>query len=213
MRGIAVLVILSACLLAGCGSSGKSSGPATRPQDPALHTLKAGFAVFRRPQSAADIPPPQLLPREIARSLHLDLSTARLARRYHGSAIYVVLSPTLACTYSTYHPVGNCWPIATTRGGLAFASSICGLGTRSDEIVLYGLVPDAVRRVMVPGGSGRDRTVAVVDNLFVASSSSRPPLPQHLLLLTERGRLRRPTGIPAGVARRGCTPGPSVPAG
>lgn len=212
-------VALAACLCAGCGGSGEaptvaaggSAAGGSAGVSP-LRALEGDFAVFRRAQGEEDAIPESLLPRDTARSIGLRPRTSRRARRYAGAPVYVVLSAELACTYSAYHPVGNCWPIPTVRRGLAFAASICGLGTRKGEIVVYGIVPDGVRRVRLLREDGRDPTVPVHGNLFVAPSSSEPPLPRQLVLLEGDRRLVRPSGIPSDVARRGCGAGRPHPA-
>jgi hypothetical protein len=210
-----VLCIAAAAVLfcAGCGGSGDSPTAAAPPIGASPSgALTDGYAVLRRPQRPDDALPGDLVPRAVVRSLHLDLATSRRARAYHGVPVYVVLSDELACTYSTYNPVGNCWPIPTVRAGIAFASSICGLGTRKGEIVVYGLVPDGVRRVKLLRPDGQDSSASVKGNFFVVPSSAEPPLPRQLSLSMSDGRqLTRPTGIPADVAQRGCADDRPVP--
>jgi hypothetical protein len=204
-------ISLLACFSAGCGGQDEaSSANAHDGSVSPIRALEPTFRVFRRSQQRADVIPSTLVPRSVAKAVGLGPETTRRARSYRRKSIYAALSSQLACTYSAYHPVGNCWPIATVQHGLAFASSICGLGTRKDESVIYGIVPDAVQSVRIPRNSRRDQTVPVIGNVFVASISSEPPLPRRLFLLESDKRIARPTGIPADVARRGCaTRGPA----
>jgi len=190
--------------LAGCGGDGSAeSAAATRGTASPVHTLIPTFAVFRRARTLGDEIPVEVLPREIVASLGLDMTTSRFARTYEKKLIYLVASPELVCTYSPYNPVSNCWPLATVKQGSATAASICGLGTRAGETVIYGIVPDGVRSVTILRRSGDER-VPVAGNMFVAPTSSKPPLPTHLSFRLEGKKVIRSTGIPADVARRGC---------
>lgn len=220
-RGHAALLAAWLCIVlawvgAGCGSQ-EETKPSAAPHASVspIGSLRSTLQVFQGEQTSADVIPKNLVSRSIAKQVGLDLRTSRRARTYKGRPIFVVLSDELACTYSTYHPVGNCWPIDTVKQGLAFATSLCGLGTAKGETVLYGIVPDSVERVMVPRENVPDRTVPVVGNVFVASTSSAPPLPRHLALFENGNRIVRPSGIPADVAREGCstTPPKQLPSG
>lgn len=208
-----VLATAIAALVAGCANGKADStvdGNAVAPGG----VLERDFAIFRRSRSEADEIPKSLLPSDIADSVGLDLKTSRLARRYKGDAVYVVTSPRFTCTYSRSYEVGNCWPTSTVVQGLATATSICGLGTDGDEIVTYGIVPDGVREVTILRDKEPDRTVQVVGNVYVAATSSTPPLPRRLEFEEDGKRVVRSTGIPPALARQGCPAGkPSRPPG
>lgn len=202
-----VTAALFACVaaLAGCGGSGSDANRTDTGGStvPSTHPLP-DFAVFRRPQSESDSIPAAVLPRATAKTMRFDLGTSRLARSYRGQNVYLVASPEFVCTYSRYNPVGSCWPTATTEGGLATAASICGLGTKPREIVLFGVVPDRVKAVKVLRHGGRGPAVPVIGNVFIASASSKPPLPTKLSFVEGDGSTVHPSGIPANVAKRGC---------
>jgi hypothetical protein len=202
--------LLIAALVAGCGrGGGGATSTAVRPAGP----LAGRFGVFARARTAADTIPRSLLPRRIAAKLGLDLETARRARLYKGAPVYVASSPRLTCTFSRRNEVGNCWLNPTVMQGSAAAASICGLGGRSDQIVVYGLLPDGAETVTVPSPGRQPTTVPVVGNVFIASVSSKPPLPRRFSFVRDGARFERATGIPPEVALRGCGGGaPDPPA-
>ncbi len=167
--------------------------------------------MFARARTGADAIPTSLLPPAIAARLGLERETARRARLYKGSPVYVASSSHLTCTFSRRNEVGNCWPNPTVMRGLAAAASICGLGAESGRVVVYGLLPDGVEKVTVPSPGRPATTVPVVGNVFIATVSSRPPLPQRFSFLRGGKRLERPTGIPPEVALRGCGGGGAPP--
>jgi hypothetical protein len=200
--------LLIVALVAGCGrGGGDATSTAARPPGP----LAEHFGVFARARTAADTIPTSLLPRAIAARLGLDLQTARRARLYKRRPVYVASSPRLTCTFSRRNEVGNCWPNPTVRRGLAAAASICGLGGKAGQIVVYGLLPDGAESVTVPSPGRGATTVPVVGNLFIATVSSKPPLPQRFSFVRGGKRLERPTGIPPEVAHRGCAGGEPPP--
>lgn len=194
-------------LAAGCGGGTDKtpSSTAGRNAVPPNPTLEQDFAVFDGARTGADVIPPTLLPRTIARGVGLDMETSRRARKFGGRAIYIVTSPRLVCLYSRNYEVGNCWPIPTVEGGRATATAICGLGAKGDEVITYGIVPDGVNRVTILRSNEPDRTVPVIGNVYVASTGSTPPLPLHLAFVKGVKRLVRPTGIPPSIARKGCS--------
>lgn len=202
--------LLVAALVAGCGRGGDdATSTAVRPAGP----LAEKFGVFARARTAADTIPASLLPRPIAARLGLDLGTARRARLYRGTPVYVASSPRLTCTFSRRHEVGNCWLNPIVMRSAAAAASICGLGGEAGKVVVYGLLPNGAETVTVPSPGRRPTTVPVVGNVFVASVSSVPPLPQRFSFVRDGRRLERPTGIPPEVALKGCGGGgPSSPA-
>ena len=192
----------------GCGRGGvTATSTAARQAVP----LAGHLQVFARPRTREDTIPKTLLPRGIASRLGLDLETARRARLYRGIPVYVASSPRLTCTFSRRNEVGNCWPNPAVLRGLASAASICGLGGESAEIVVYGLLPDGAQAVTVPSPGRRASTVPVVGNVFIATVSSEPPLPQWFSFVRGGRRFDRPTGIPPEVALKGCGGGRSLP--
>ncbi len=210
LRGRGALVSVLACMalgltgLAGCGDDGSAeSAAATRSTASPVHALVPTFAVFRRARTLGDEIPMEVLPRQIAASLGLDMTTSRFARTYEKQLIYLVASTELVCTYSSYNPVSNCWPLATVKQGRAMAASICGLGTRAGETVIYGIVPDGAKSVTILRRGGDER-FRVAGNMFVAPTSSAPPLPTHLAFRLGGRKVVRSTAIPPDVARRGC---------
>jgi hypothetical protein len=200
--------LLVAILVAGCGRGG---GDTTSTSARRGVPLAERFSVFARARSQGDTIPNSLLPRRIAVRIGLDPATARRARLYKGSPVYVASSPRLTCTFSRRNEVGNCWLNPTVLRGLAAAASICGLGGRSDQIVVYGLLPDGAERVTVPSPGRRASTVPVLGNVFIATVSSEPPLPQRFSFVRDGRRFDRPTGIPPEVALRGCGGGRPLP--
>ena len=188
-------------LAVGCG--GDSSSTAGQGGVPPS-SLQQDFAVFRGVRTEADVIPTTLVPRAIARRVGLDMETSRLARSYGGRAIYIVNSPELVCLYSRNYEVGNCWPTSTVERGMATATSICGLGAKANEVVTYGIVPDAVSRVTVLRSNEPDRTAPVIGNVYVGVTGSQPPLPLQLAFEQDGKRVVRPTGIPPNIARKGC---------
>lgn len=200
--------LLVATLLTGCGRGG---GDATSTVARQAAPLAERFSVFARPRTHGDTIPNSLVPPGIAVRLGLNLETARRARLYKGSPVYVASSPRLTCTFSHRNEVGNCWPNPTVLRGLASAASICGLGGESDQVVVYGLLPDGVERVTVPSPGRRPSTVPVLGNVFIATVSSEPPLPQWFSFVRAGRRFDRPTGIPPEVALRGCGGGRPLP--
>jgi hypothetical protein len=200
--------LLVATLAAGCGRGGK---PATSTSARQAVPLAERFGVFARARTPADAIPNSLLPRRIAVELGLDPETARRARLYKGSPVYVASSPRLTCTFSHRNEVGNCWPNQTVLRGLASAASICGLGGKSGQVVVYGLLPDGAERVSVPSPGRRPSTVPVLGNVFIATVSSEPPLPQRFSFVRDGRRVERSTGIPPEVALRGCGGGQASP--
>lgn len=210
--GTALFVLIAALLaigVTGCGEGGKIVAAPGRPAAPP-NALASRFAVFARPHTRGDVIPPSVLPRGIAAELHLDLRGARRARLYRDQPVFVASSPKLTCTFSRRHEVGNCWPTAIVSEGLASAASICGLGGGSRTIV-YGLLPDGAETVTVPSPGRGSQTVPVIGNVFIASVSSTPPLPQRLSFSQNGMRIVGPTGIPPDVARNGCGNGIPVP--
>ncbi len=199
-------------LAAGCGQSGDSTagdgGPGTVPP---ASSLAAGFSAFGGFHTAADTIPPDLLPAPIARRLHLHRSESRRARLYRGQPVYVLSSPRLTCTFSRRNEVGNCWPTETVREGLATAASICGLGGDAGKTVVYGLLPNEIKKVTVPSPGRGTQTVPVIGNVYIAAVSSTPPLPQHVGFTYQGRRVTIPTGIPPEVARNGCGNGMPPP--
>jgi len=212
--GLATVALLNVAPLAGCGDDGGSPVPvASKAAMPPASVLARDLALFRRPRTAADAVPESLLPDDGAKALGLSLDTSRRAREYEGQAIYVVASSKLTCTYSRQNEVGNCWPTTTVTRSLASASSLCGLGTDPGEIVTYGILPDGVREVTVLRDKEPDRAVPVIGNVYVAATSSRPPLPLRIAFVKDGRRVTRPTGIPRDLARDGCPKGSRPPAG
>ncbi len=198
---LATAGLLVATLVTGCGRGGAdATSTAARQGDP----LAERFAVFARARTERDTIPNSLLPRSIAVRLGLDPETARRARLYKGSPVYLASSPRLTCTFSRRNEVGNCWPNPTVLRGLAAAASICGLGNESNQVVVYGLLPDGAERVTVPSPGRPASTVPVIGNVFIATVSSEPPLPQRFSFLRDGRRFNRPTGIPPEVALEGC---------
>ena len=212
----APVMAASFALSTGCGEEGDStisngsstSSIATQGTAPSVSTLAQSFGVLRRIRTKSDVIPSDLVPRDIARQVGLDLSTSRLARKYRGHAIYVVGAPRLICLYSGYNPVGNCWPNSVVEEGLATYTAICGLGAESDEVVTSGIVPDGIEKVTILRRKEPDRTVPVLANVYVAVTSSIPPLPTHLSFVLDGRRTVRSTGIPSEVARQGCSTEP-----
>lgn len=198
---VATAGLLVTTLVAGCGRGGDA---ATSTHARRAVPLAERFSVFARAHTWEDTIPSSLLPRRIAVRLGLDPKTARRARLYRGSPVYVAGSPRLTCTFSHRNEVGNCWPNATVLRGLAAAASICGLGGESGQIVVYGLLPDGAESVTVPSPGRRASTVPVLGNVFIATVSSAPPLPQRFSFVRNGRRFDRPTGIPPEVALRGC---------
>jgi hypothetical protein len=193
--------LLVAILIAGCGrGGGTAASTAARDAGP----LAERFSVFAQARTQEDTIPTSLLPRPIAVRLGLDLEAARRARLYKGTPVYVAGSPQLTCTFSRRNEVGNCWRNPTVLQGRASAASICGLGGASDEVVIYGLLPNGAQRVRVPSPGRRPSTVPVLGNVFIATVSSEPPLPQRFSFVRNGKRFDRPTGIPPEVALRGC---------
>jgi hypothetical protein len=200
--------LLVAAIVTGCGRGG---GEATSTPARQAVPLAARFSVFARARTREDTIPRSLLPRDIAVRIGLDPKTARRARLYKGRPVYVASSPRLTCTFSRRYEVGNCWPNPTVLRGLAAAASICGLGGDPDQIVVYGLLPDGAEEVSVPSSDGRVSTVSVIGNVFIATVSSEPPLPQRFSFVRDGRRFGRPTGIPPAVALRGCGGGGPLP--
>ena len=192
----------------GCGTGGSPTLLEKHPTSSSAvppDALIREFGLFRRPSLKGDAVPKSLLPRRVARAVGLDLSTSRLARNFEGKPVYVVRSAKAVCTYSRSTEIGNCWPPSTVARGIASATSICGLGTRPGQIATYGIVPDGVTRITVPRRRSPSVTVPVIHNIYVAVSSVQPPLPMHVVQhLGHDGRRVTPTGIPPGVAKRGC---------
>lgn len=196
--------LLVAALVTGCGRGG---GDATSTAARQVVPLAGRFSVFARARTQGDAIPNSLLPRGVALRLGLDLETARRARLYKGSPVYLASSPRLTCTFSRHNEIGNCWPNPTVLQGLASAASICGLGGESEETVVYGLLPDGAEQVTVPSPGRRASTVPVLGNVFIATVSSEPPLPQWFSFVQDGRRFDRPTGIPPEVALKGCGAG------
>lgn len=201
--GLAATVLT--CLGSGCGANDVASTS----DDPALTAssrsdLERSFAVFRRRRGLADAIPRYILPREVAAAVGLDLRNARLARTYGTKRIYLATSSRLICIYSDDPAIGNCWPVSTVRRNLATATSVCDLGNSRGSIVTYGMVSDGISGVEIPRGDGLAYTAGVVGNVYVVQSSSAPPLPRYLLLVGRHSTLKRPTGIPPRLAKRGC---------
>src|SRR5215212_895345 len=128
--------LVMASLVTGCGRGG---GDATSTSARQAAPLAERFSVFTQNRTPEDTIPSSLLPRGIAARLGLDPGTARRARLYKGSPVYVASSPQLTCTFSHRNEVGNCWPNPIVLRGLAAAASICGLGGKSGQVVVYGL--------------------------------------------------------------------------
>lgn len=207
-----LLALMAIGLAGGCGQGGDSTvaGGSARTVPPG-GSLAAGFSAFGGFHSAEDTIPPTLLPRRITKRLKFDRDDSRRARLYRGQPVFVLSSDRLTCTFSHRNEVSNCWPTETVRRGLATGASICGLGGDAGRTVVYGLLPDGVKKVTVPGSGESTQRVPVVGNVYIAAVSSTPPLPQRVHFTYDGTPVEIPTGIPPEVARNGCGNGMAPP--
>ncbi|HVY96467.1 MAG TPA: hypothetical protein VHA54_05865 [Solirubrobacterales bacterium] len=166
--------------------------------------LAPRFAVFRGPRTDVDGLPPGMLPPPVVASLGLDLSASRYTRQVDGSPAFLVPSAEFVCLYTDNEAIGSCWQPQIVRNGQAVATGICGPGLDSEHIVSFGLVPDGVSEVTVLRTNVPSVTVPVEGNVFVARTSSSPPLPLKVSWIEDGKRVVRSSGIPPKVARRGC---------
>lgn len=191
--------------LAGCAKSGKSATSYSGLRETQGNRSAAmEYAVFRGPRDAQDNLPAGLIPKRIARALHLDLGASRYARIWDKGRFYLVPSAKLTCLVGENDAVGSCWPTATVTAGLATTTTLCGPGLKPGTVATFGMVPDGVSTVTILRTNVPNRTVPVQGNVFVGLTSSQPPLPMRVAWLQDGQRVVHPTGIPPRVAREGC---------
>lgn len=166
--------------------------------------LSPHFAVFRGPRDDADEVPQGMILGPVISGLGLDLNASRYAREIAGGPAYLVPGSRSICLYTESEAVGSCWQPRIVASGQAIATSLCGPGLDADHVVTFGLVPDGVEEVTVLRTNVPSVTVAVEGNVFVAKTSSEPPLPLRVSWIRGDKRFARSSGIPAEVARRGC---------
>ncbi len=202
--GIAAAATLALVLMmTGCGGGEDESS--TAEATPAfVQPLSADFAVFRGPREAEDEMPKDLVPARIAAMLHIDLRLSRYARDLYGEGLYLVPSRKMTCMFGRNEAVGNCWPTETVAEHMAIASTLCGPGLGADKVVTFGVVPDGAKKVTVVRTNVPSRTVPVEGNVFVAKTSSEPPLPLQIFWFEDGKKVTHSAGIPAKVAREGC---------
>lgn len=203
----------------GCGGGASGDRSTASPSDvsgmasrsvagaaevPSVLPLAGDYAVFRGPRHSEDDLPQGFIPRRIVLQLHLDTGQSRFARYLDGEAAYLVPAQRSICLFSYNEAVGSCWPPATLAMGSAIATTLCGPGLGAHQVVTFGVVPDGVRKVTVVRTNVPSRTVAVEGNVFVAKTSSKPPLPLRIFWFEGGRRVTRSAGIPPKVAREGC---------
>ena len=173
-----------------------------------ISALDKEFALFRRPREPRDELPPKLA-REVEAALGLDVTTSRLARTFEGEQVYLVPSREITCMVSRHDAVGACWGTQGARSADATSTALCGPGLPRGRIATFGLAPDGVEEVTIIRSNVPDRTVPVIGNVYVAMTSSAPPLPVHLSWVRDGARVVRKTGIPPNFAPAGCEAGES----
>jgi hypothetical protein len=188
-------------LLSGCGTASPQSPHSTSP----FALLRRHFAIFSRARQVADRLPMGLVPHAAVSSLGLDPGHSRMARAFKSIPIFLLPGARSTCVVSRSQAIGGCWPTSLVVKGFATTTTICGTGVDERHVVSVGVVPDGVSAVTVARSDGRDSTVPVLGNVFVARTSAKPPLPLWIIWMVQGERVVQPTGLSQRVAEHGCS--------
>lgn len=225
------MVFVGAVLPAGCGGEGdsssatattsastaaakpaptpppRSSPPTGQPPGVRVQTLEPNLAVFRGPRTTKDRMPSALLAK-VNPALPLEYRRSRFARMFEGKPVYLVPSPQMTCLITDNESVGSCWGTRAVRGGFATNTVLCAPALSEHEIVTFGIAHDGFEEATTIRTNGPDVTVPVLGNVYIAFSSSEPPLPARLALEGEGKRAVQRSGIPRSAINEGCDVSP-----
>lgn len=206
---------LTTAVLIGCGGGGSSSVSSVAAPDSTAKdssSARSGtspgdlgrqLAVLRGPREPRDDLPPALAGK-VETILQIDPSASRYARKVAGKPAYLVPTRKMTCLFSANEAIGSCWGSDAVRAGTATSTALCGPGLPAHRIATFGIARDWVERVTLLRNNTPDVTVPVEGNLYVAISSSQPPLPARLALEGQGRRVVQATGLPPAIVKAGC---------
>lgn len=119
----------------------------------------------------------------------------------------------MVCMFTGNEAVGSCWGVRSVGEGIATATAMCGPGLPKGMVATHGIVKDGVEKVTILRSNVPDQTVPVEGNVYIAMTSSEPPLPTRLSWVEDGERVIAKTGIPPKLARQGCDLPPPKRAG
>jgi hypothetical protein len=190
--------MLALAVMSGCGGEEQSTGGAR----PATSTGGVEIAALSGPRVAEDRMPADLAAK--VEAFGMDPADSRYAREFEGEPVYLLPSPEVTCLFSGNDAVAGCWGTSAVAGGFATSTALCGPALPRGKVATFGIVHDGVEKVRVLRTNVPDGRVPVEGNVYVAMTSSEPPLPAQLVREGNGTRAVQQTGLPPRIVKEGC---------
>lgn len=217
MRKLVTLLFLTLVCAAVASLNAVGAGdprsPAERPADldnpqaiggDANEELKRNFAVFRKVKRAEDeAEVADVAPGASARGANRKEGRKALTT-VDGDSVFVVPIQGGVCFVSSKDRAAGCSSTANALAGLAVESIICSPALPPDKLQVTGLLPDGARDVKMVFSDGREKALAVTNNVYLIVTDRKAATPRLISWVTDEGSFTTGTTVPSDAAESRC---------
>jgi hypothetical protein len=137
-----------------------------------------------------------------------------LARRVSdapGDVVYLAPANGGACTLSAIGLESECFSTANMLAGATATAIICAPGLPTDQVEVFGVLPDGAGNVNITRADGSSVTLPVVNNYYEYTARKDAPLPSRIGWEQSTTHHEVDSNVPADASSTKCAAEPATP--